>query len=465
MSFLAPLVTAAGEIGAGGAAAETATAAEAGASRGAAQAVTKQLSTQAQSKVSEALKEAPKRFMDAAWGAVKNDLLAHQIDKPNGHIPRFAHSITVNVKGGPGASLRRIWWLACAACFGRYKRGVLGFWARSINAQWNITGKEVSITLAYTFSGVTEAVAGVFRNYTGLDFLQRGPDQVTIGSGYPAWMFTTRQNLANFANRIGAIGKFGAGLAVPGGIVGGAIHQLADPVLQGQQARVNSWQFRVQAAGVSTRIAAMTWLDLTRANTNDPQLISNHLTTGPTVLVRILEPYRVRYLPNVIGELPIQSTFAEGFTERLPFRRQTVTDNSFAYTDRGGLYGYTPLLPDDGRLITTGEKRDPRVQPPKPPADGVSRGNPLALITAALASPGYLVAPPKSTFNLLNNPGLYFNAPGTAIDSLDLIRTDPAGRIMGVPPPAVISDLNSQQLDGSANVYDAPTTAVNIYDE
>ncbi len=52
-------------------------------------------------------------------------------------------------------------------------------------------------------------------------------------------------------------------------------------------------------------------------------------------------------------------------------------------------------LPDTGRLITTGTKNDPNVQPPAPSADGLSRTTPfLALVANALTDPAYLPASP-----------------------------------------------------------------------
>lgn len=52
-------------------------------------------------------------------------------------------------------------------------------------------------------------------------------------------------------------------------------------------------------------------------------------------------------------------------------------------------------LPDSGRIITTANKVNPNLQPPKPPGDNFSRTFPyVALVANALSNPGYLPAAP-----------------------------------------------------------------------
>lgn len=52
-------------------------------------------------------------------------------------------------------------------------------------------------------------------------------------------------------------------------------------------------------------------------------------------------------------------------------------------------------LPDSGRIITTANKINPNLQPPKPPGDNLSRTFPyIALVANALTEPGYLPAAP-----------------------------------------------------------------------
>jgi hypothetical protein len=52
-------------------------------------------------------------------------------------------------------------------------------------------------------------------------------------------------------------------------------------------------------------------------------------------------------------------------------------------------------LPDSGRIITTANKVNPNLQPPRPPGDNFSRTFPyVALVANALTEPGYLPAAP-----------------------------------------------------------------------
>lgn len=62
-------------------------------------------------------------------------------------------------------------------------------------------------------------------------------------------------------------------------------------------------------------------------------------------------------------------------------------------------YNAERQLPDSGRIITTANKVNPNLQPPRPPGDNFSRTFPyIALVANALTDPGYLpAAPPEPT--------------------------------------------------------------------
>jgi hypothetical protein len=49
-------------------------------------------------------------------------------------------------------------------------------------------------------------------------------------------------------------------------------------------------------------------------------------------------------------------------------------------------------MPDLNRIITTGERNEKRVQPPKPPIDGLSRLHPIISLVAPLMQPGWAVS-------------------------------------------------------------------------
>lgn len=388
---------------------------------------------------------------ESALGEVKE--FANALGK---WLPKFGHSITVNVRGGPRADLRRCWYLAVAACFGRYMRGLSGVWGRSINAQWNVTGKEVSITLAYTFSGIVENTYGSIMDESGLSILQRGPDQVTVGAGWPKWMLTTRQLLGSGLN---GWQPFVGGPATAI-LSGGGLRNVAP----GAGVSLDSNQ---TGQGQNLSRAGGGMLVTTRVDSVDArQLIEgwrlgNEKNAQP-LPARVFQPYRFKPVPNIFRELPIRPPggSVRPSPEALPFRRirPGFTETTF-YVLRGGQYGTVPVLPDDGRVITTGEKGDPRVQPPKPPVDGVSRAHPLAMITAILGNPGVLVDAPINAGNTLGSEGVYAYTPGSAVNAYDLWGL-PA--LVGQPHPAALNDsLNSIITTGGQRV-EVPRDVINI---
>jgi hypothetical protein len=136
--------------------------------------------------------------------------------------------------------------------------------------------------------------------------------------------------------------------------------------------------------------------------------------------IPLTQPWIISQTNNALAELPIDQGFGE---QLLPYKSHAPFPlTGYKFVRRGGALGYIPVLPDEQRVITTGEKLDPRVQPPKPPVDGVSRGHLLTMVAASLASPGVLVEAPP---NLLNNTqrlasqGLFVRDPGTVFATPD----------------------------------------------
>lgn len=313
--------------------------------------------------------------------------------------PITAHAITVSVSGGPTADLRRCWYLALAACFGRYKRGLKGTTARTINAQWDVTGKTVSITLAYTFgTGGVEIAAGYFNGDTGIRLLYAGPDQVTIGDGWPSWLSgfdstgALQTSTSNFA---------GGGL--PSGAVGAVTLPLAaaESTQQQQNTPVPDAFADLGAATITNPVLRGVLVEYKRL-TSDFALIYPGLPVRGTVPSQSFTE-----LPDVLRELP---SVMSGMVF-LPYRHNGTTANQPRTRFAASVAGAQPLLPDAGRIITTGETNDRRVQPPRPPIDGTSRGHVLSIIGAALATPGFLpVAPPISGVPVASE-GLYVDSP------------------------------------------------------
>lgn len=324
---------------------------------------------------------------------------------------KFAHTITVSVKGGPQASLRRCWFLCLAALFGRRKRGTDALWAEALNAQWDITGKTVTATLSYATSAITEPLSNISDTQSPYSFLQRGPDQVTIGAGWPSTWWTYQQVfvpplLVDAFDMVGGMLKIRPSGAlnplapIPGELTDPtALHRLADGK---------------QFVPLPRNMPA--------ANRADPdgciqgwKIIKGEVDALQPTFVPLVQPWSVAQITNALAELPIDEGFGK---QLLPYRAHAPLPLAgHKFVRRGGAFpGYVPVLPDENRVITTGEKLDPRVQPPKPPVDGVSRGHMLDMVAAALASPGVLVEAPRNPRNdtqRLASQGLFLQPPGT----------------------------------------------------
>jgi len=92
-----------------------------------------------------------------------------------------------------------------------------------------------------------------------------------------------------------------------------------------------------------------------------------------------------------------------------------------------------PLLPDAGRVITTGEKYHPAVQPPKPAVDGVSRYSLVELVTLALHAPCTASKPTLPADAVAHAPGYVVpSAAATGVAAIAASFTSAAAAAVGV---------------------------------
>lgn len=295
------------------------------------------------------------------------------VDKVSGWtVPSFVGSVTVSVKGGPHADIKRVWYLACAAAFGRTRNTYGGgdrrdtFVTHELAGMWDVTGKVCQIEIAYSTAIIDNLVApakapggpgpGVRAMVNGvaiiaavnptrrpMNYVKRGPEQLTVGGVWPDWM--RRRPLA------------------------------FDP-------NVSTW--RGAACGAA----------------------------GPGIgTLRTVTAVPKNYA-DVFREYPVVNGDAFGF---YPF---TLTQppglNALFGVQLGAEGEFT--LPDSNRVITTAHKDNPRVQPPGPPLDGRSRSNLLGLIAQTLQSPCFLPTQPACTAVPNGDAGVYVPGPGGGID-------------------------------------------------
>jgi hypothetical protein len=242
-------------------------------------------------------------------------------------FPGFHYSVFVGVKGGPDATLKRIWQLALAIAFGRLRNAVTSFNGVSVDATWDITGKAVGVRISYSGNGLVAHVLGKLNpdgRQSGYQFLQSGPLEETVGGNWPDFLLTSAQ--------LAAAPKQGVQL-IGGGLIPQNIAVL-NPDLGGPQGNFGRLDNNIEREGVDV----------------------------------------------------------------------------------------FPVLPDDGRLITTRAKLDANAQNPKPP---VSNAMLVALVSNALAEPCYLPPGPPAGHQLSNPIPRRVYSPGTDLKSSDiLIRLD-----------------------------------------
>ena len=317
---------------------------------------------------------------------------------PQDWLNSQTHAISVAVKGGPEADLRRTWYLCLAILFGRYRNsGVRTIQGGMFEAEWDITGKAVSASLVYSTSGTGGLAAGSLRAH-----VQRGPDQVTVGGSWPAMFTTLSQTAAPVINALPALADWGVF-----GLSGMLVSRLT-PGFQPPKAATE-----IVITPTTGTLHASPWILASGEVGCNP-------AAAPSVKIIRFGGFNGR-IASVYREIPRSGD--GGNTIRLPWRRvvpDAMRDASYS-TQGTGLFSPSsvqlPALPDDGRLITTGEKYDPRVQNPRPPIDGVSRGSLVALVAQALNQPCFLTAAPPCGLVPL---GTNAEAPG--------LRVYPAGQ-------------------------------------
>lgn len=313
------------------------------------------------------------------------------LSKVSDNLDSFTHAITVKVVGGPAADLRRVYYLACAAAFGRYSRGVtrVGGSYFEMSCSADITDKSVQITIGYN----TGLLGDVGRSQssgpvrTPLDVMFDGPDQVTIGRGWAVPFFTSSGVGSRYAN------------VTPGTVIrGGGVKTI--PLTSMYDAPED---IKVDQGGLVITIdqGRNVW------QVDQPEVL--RLLRVPVIVFR---PYAWEPInPDVLREIAVTKTGTRTF-----YLRRVAPTNLRAFTEvRTTDNAAVPVLPDDGRLITTGETRDPRVQPPRPPVDGIARGSILSLTVQALTEPGYLPGLPRLTSVPLATGGFYLEKPGTTV--------------------------------------------------
>lgn len=364
------------------------------------------------------------------------DLFDKAASKARGNLPTFTHSITVTCVGGPLADLRRTYYLALATAFGRWSNGVAGELSgsyKALHAHVDVTGKSVVVNLSYSTLAAVQAVKSVAgAEDVPLQIIQRGPDQVTIGGQWPSFLQLTTKGSSTI--KTGIVGSVLGGLAfgLPGAIVGGIVG--------------------VAAANSGSSATATGSAVLVKRS---PALIPGCPARGYSPVV-LIEDGKA---PSVYAELPYPLDNNEGW--RIPFGQLTAGGPSGSMIRSTGALTSVPL-PDAGRVITTGEKRHPLVQPPKPPLDGATRSSLVALVSQALSSPCYLPAPvpcnprnPLFTSGLAAAPGVLGQLTGLVYEQFVQGASGATNQGEGaVPPTAPVG------VDGYAPI---PTNVPNVY--
>ena len=311
----------------------------------------------------------------------------------------FAHSISVAVKGGPGADLRRCYYLACAAAFGRFRNGVSVVLNHEFQTHWDITAKLVQVTVSYTCGGTTGLVNSVTQSVstTPIDVIQRGPDQLTIGSSWPRFL----KSLTGPVNQAAVSDTVMSG-GVPIQVGGVPISQIA---------------------GAATQVGA-------KADGRVSWVVDQRvLRVKPLTPITVLAPWAALLRPD-----PLREEGRKVGIGRFQYTMRVIAPagqpNAQQFT-QGTLAG-TVALPDTGRVITTGETDSPLVQPPRPPVDGISRGSLIDITIAALATPGVLADSPLVTAVPVSSTGYY--PPGYSDAAADGRVWNPLETLSGLAP-------------------------------
>lgn len=372
---------------------------------------------------------------DHAWAVnAADEMLDRMLSRIDSKFGVFVHTINVTVQGGPQASLRRVWYLCLAAAFGRLRNRVQGVQAANIDATWDITGKACSVTLGYQNSGAIGGVlagAGVKTTYSPLGPFQRGPDQITVGGSWPS--FLTAFNIQSVSENVSTLNVVGGVLLPVTGAPLAVLGQLGNYIAGNGGASVTN-------IGGSAAVVPRPLY---------PPVFEIEGTQVPDQLIKFLQSYGPGPKGNLFVELPKGT--GNGTTEFLPWARVLPLGRTVSGPYGSFKNGFTqlPTLPDDGRVITTGQKTDPRVQNPRPPVDGKTRGSLVSLVAQFLGNPGILPKSPPTGYVPLSAPGVYIYDPGQGLEDESVSNNK-------FTAAAITSDLDLPQV-----VPQPPTPADN----
>lgn len=298
----------------------------------------------------------------------------------NATLPGFAWGVKVLVAGGPEASMRRIWYLALAAAFGRLRNAPqTAFQQMDVSSVWDLSNKTVSVEISYTINKL--------ENFA-------------------------RENVVATAIAVGALFVPG-GLLVKSALALGGIavaNGSSTPLISSD--RVLGYLHR----GPEQLTVGATW-PRWLTNGQNPSTVNLPLQSSKSWSY-------VKACPNIIGvggstvnaPFKVTRTLAKGPVGETPFFNTDGSYASFPYTVIG-LPGMTiplarmltstvPQLPDNGRIILTQDKSNPLLAPPAPPIDGETRGSLVDLVSQNLSSPCFLPAAPPCQSPTLAASGL-----------------------------------------------------------
>lgn len=310
-----------------------------------------------------------------------------------GTLPQWVHGIQVAVVGGPKSHIKRLWYLALSAAFGRFRDRVLtAVHTLNIKAQWDITNKSVSVELVYEDTGW--GVASTYAPFaaqaplnapssTGLARLVRGPEQLTVGGSWPNDLV-------------------GANLFT--------VAQVATP----------TWTAAAPCPLAQRNLTASVLPYTTiggRRNIGTGQAFTGTPATAVTVDVTQEYPWNNGidsagfFLASNYGWFGIGSL--AGGRQPWPILAPDGINNACRVILLGQ-GAALPTLPDDGRVITTVEQNDPDCQPPRPIIDGQTRSGLLSLVAQTLSYPCYLPTTPPCTLTPAASAGTYVYPPGAS---------------------------------------------------
>lgn len=340
---------------------------------------------------------APGRMLNSVWAVDSTWNLMERVAAD--FLPGFIHGCNVMVQGGPNADLRRIWFLTCAIGFGKMLRSPGHLGERNLNATWDISGKSCKLELVYRINTLaTASMDGTFPN---------------IG-----------ERLSDFFNRTRDRARAFFGFGMGGGFRPARVVPIANTK--------NSGPILIQQGPDQLTIGSG-WPSFLRLATQDDTPIpgsGNDPIPGVSLrdqiekvapFIRVIETRESDQYPrNIIREFPNQQVVAGVLSpisvphRFIILRSGNRTPNPNAVSPISAIA--SPTLPDDGRIITTGEKTHPGVQPVRPLLDGATRTSLVALFAQALQQPCYL----PEAFPITNDPlfsrGLFLHDSGGGLD-------------------------------------------------